>query len=313
MVDPAAVFDHTPVMRDEIVELLSPAPAGVVVDATLGGAGHASALLSAHSGITIHGFDQDPVARNAAAKKLESMADRVVIHSDRFDRCRIALADAGVESISGFLMDLGVSSPQLDVAERGFSYQHSGPLDMRMDPSASTTAAMVVNEYPVEELLDVLRAYGDERHAQRIARAIVASRPLSTTTDLAKVIVEAVPAAARRQPGHPAKRSFQAIRIEVNDELGILASAVNDLIDLLVPGGIGLVLTYHSGEDKLVKGQMRLAVEADDLPGMPRRSEFEWLFRGARTSGVQEVTLNPRSRSARLRGIRRKDRNGMDT
>ena len=313
MADPAAVFDHTPVMLDEIVELLSSVPAGVVVDATLGGAGHTAALLSASSNVTLHGFDQDPIARAAAARKLESMADRVVIHGDRFDHCRTVLADAGVESISGFLMDLGVSSPQLDVAERGFSYQHSGPLDMRMDPSASTTAAMIVNEYPVDELIDVLRAYGDERHAQRIARAIVASRPLSSTTELAAVIVEAVPAAARRQPGHPAKRSFQAIRIEVNDELGILASAVNDLIGLLVPGGIGLVLTYHSGEDKLVKGQMRLAVEADDLPGMPRQSEFEWLFRGAHTPSVDEVTANPRSRSARLRGIRRKDRSGVDT
>lgn len=305
MVEPTAHFDHTPVMVDEIVEVFSRVPSGVIVDATIGGAGHAAAILTNYSHLRVYGFDQDSVARAAAVDRLEPFADRVAIYADRFDRCAEILSQSGVDRIAGFLMDLGVSSPQLDVGQRGFSYRHDGPLDMRMDTTRTRTAETVVNEYPLDELIDVLRSYGDERHARRIARAIVEARPLTSTRQLADVIVEAVPAAARRQPGHPAKRSFQAIRIEVNDELSILSASIDALIGLLDTDGVGLVLTYHSGEDRIIKEAMRAAVGGTDLPGMPRSSEFDWLFRGARTPSVHEIDQNPRARSARLRGITR--------
>ncbi len=176
---------------------------------------------------------------------------------------------------------------------------------MRMDPEGRRSASDVVNGYPVDELTDLLRSYGDERHARRVAEAIVANRPISTTTELARVIVSAMPAAARRGPGHPAKRSFQAIRIEVNDELAILGDAVGDLSGRLGAGGVGLVLTYHSGEDRIVKDRLRTLIRGDDLPGMPSTSGFEWAWRGAKRPSERELEVNPRSSSARLRGIHR--------
>ena len=169
--DPAAKFDHEPVMVGEIVELFGDAPPGVIVDATIGGAGHAAATLQGHSHLTVFGIDQDPVARAAATARLSPHGNRASVHAARFDDAARVLAEAGVGEIAGFLMDLGVSSPQLDVAQRGFSYQHDGPLDMRMDPASPRRAADVVNDYPVDELIDVLRAYGDERNAPRIAGA----------------------------------------------------------------------------------------------------------------------------------------------
>jgi 16S rRNA (cytosine1402-N4)-methyltransferase len=175
-----------------------------------------------------------------------------------------------------------------------------------MDPDSSVTAAMVVNDYTVSELIDVLRSYGDERHAARIASAIVAARPISTTSELAEVVSAAVPAAARRKPGHPAKRSFQAIRIEANGELAILGDSVSAVIGRLEPGGIGLVLTYHSGEDRIVKHRMRTAIDGEDLAGMPSTSPYEWAWRGARRPSPAELERNPRASSARLRGIRRR-------
>jgi 16S rRNA (cytosine1402-N4)-methyltransferase len=303
---PRSDFEHEPVMAAETLAALQDMPAGAFVDATLGGAGHTKALLDARADVVVHGFDQDPDAIAGATDRLADYGARAVVHHARFDNATPELADHRVVEICGFLMDLGVSSPQLDWADRGFSYQHDGPLDMRMNTEQTRTAADVVNSYPVDELIDVLRSYGDERNAVRIAKAIEAHRPIKTTSELATIITEAVPAAVRRQPGHAAKRSFQAIRIEVNDELAILGPALDALIALLVPGGVGVVLTYHSGEDRIVKDRMRTAVEADDLPGMPSRSEFEWLFRGARTASEDEVLRNSRSKSARLRGIRRK-------
>lgn len=303
---PRSDFEHEPVMAAETLAALQDMPAGAFVDATLGGAGHTKALLDARADVVVHGFDQDPDAIAVATDRLADYGARAVVHHARFDNATPELADHRVVEICGFLMDLGVSSPQLDWADRGFSYQHDGPLDMRMNTEQTRTAADVVNSYPVDELIDVLRSYGDERNAVRIAKAIEAHRPIKTTSELATIITEAVPAAVRRQPGHAAKRSFQAIRIEVNDELAILGPALDALIALLVPGGVGVVLTYHSGEDRIVKDRMRTAVEADDLPGMPSRSEFEWLFRGARTASEDEVLRNSRSKSARLRGIRRK-------
>jgi 16S rRNA (cytosine1402-N4)-methyltransferase len=299
-------FSHEPVMIDAVVEACRTIPAGVFVDATVGGGGHAAALLDARGDLELHGFDQDPDAVEAARRHLERFGERALVHKARFDRAPEVLGHSGVEAIAGFLMDLGVSSPQFDRPERGFSYRFSGPLDMRMDPTATLTAAVVVNDYSPAELLDVLRSYGDERHARRIVDAVVARRPIETTAELADIVRDAVPAAARRQPGHPAKRSFQAIRIEVNRELAILAESLGALSALLVPGGIGLVLTYHSGEDRIVKDRLRDAVEGDDLHGLPRRSEFEWAWRGAERPSPEEVERNPRATSARLRGLRRR-------
>ena len=294
-------------MVSEITETFLGAPAGVVADLTLGGAGHARRLLESAEHICVHGFDRDEDALAAARDNLAPFGDRVVFHKTRFDEASSLLRGAGVTEISGFLMDLGVSSPQLDWAERGFSYRLDGPLDMRMDVGQVRSAADVVNGYTIGELIDVLRAYGDERHAQRIAAAIVANRPIDSTTRLAEVVADAYPGAARRKStGHPAKRSFQAIRIEVNDELTILGDTVDSMIDMLAPGGIGLVLSYHSGEDRIVKDRMRRAIEGETLPGMPSTTPFEWLWRGAHTPSDAEVDVNPRSRSARLRAIARK-------
>lgn len=302
-------FLHDPVMLDEIVAVASSLPTGAFADLTLGGAGHAHAILHAREDMNLHGFDRDADALAAASKRLESFGDRITTHRTRFDAAPGVLREHAATPISGFLMDLGVSSPQLDWAERGFSYRLDGPLDMRMDGRQTKNASNVVNDYSPGELIDVLRSYGDERHARRIVEAIVANRPIATTTELARTIADALPAAARRKSsGHPAKRSFQAIRIEVNDELSILGDTVKAMTELLAPGGVGLVLTYHSGEDRIVKDRMRRIIDRGALPGMPATSGFDWHWRGARTPSDGEIEQNPRARSARLRAITRLER-----
>lgn len=314
--DPA--FSHDPVMIDEITHILGDAAtqhsatgerAGdppVIADLTLGGAGHTSAILDTLPNLVVHGFDQDDDALDAASRRLHAFGPRSILHRTRFDHAARLLHEHGVDAVTGFLMDLGVSSPQLDWAERGFSYRLDGPLDMRMDTQQSQTAANIVNDYSVGELIDVLRSYGDERHAVRIANAIVDQRPIETTTELATVVAESLPAAVRRKStGHPAKRTFQALRIEVNNELAILGDTVDSMIEMLAPGGVGLVLTYHSGEDRIVKDRMRRAIDGETLPGMPSTTGFEWLWRGARTPTPEEIDRNPRARSARLRAITR--------
>lgn len=301
-------FHHDPVMKREIVEIFGELAPGAFADLTLGGAGHAEAALTANEQLIVHGFDRDDSAIAAASARLESYGDRAIVHTSRFDRAATLLRDLGVNELSGFLMDLGVSSPQLDVGERGFSYRIDGPLDMRMDHRDTKTAADIVNTYAPGELLDVLRSYGDERHASRIVSAIMAARPLTTTGELAQLVADAVPAAARRKStGHPAKRTFQALRIEVNAELEILGDTIDSMVDMLQPDGVGLVLTYHSGEDRITKDRMRTAIEGDAPPGMPTTSPYRWFFRGARTASDEEVEENPRARSARLRAITRVD------
>ncbi len=302
-------FAHAPVMRDVVVELFAPVPPGVVVDATVGGGGHAEALLDAHPHLMIIGLDQDPDALAAAGARLRRFGDRVTLRHTRFDGLAAVLDDLGHPQASGALFDLGVSSPQLDRAERGFSFRGEGPLDMRMDPSRPLRAADLVNEADERELAGILRALGDERHAGRIARAIVAARPLTTTTELAEVVRDAVPAPARRRGGHPARRTFQAIRIAVNDELAILPEAVDDAIDRLAAGGRCVVLAYHSGEDRIVKARFRhaatggwtgpshLPVPADVVPTV------RLLRRGALKPTEAEVADNPRAEAARLRAV----------
>jgi 16S rRNA (cytosine1402-N4)-methyltransferase len=302
-------FAHRPVMADEIVELFAPVPAGWLVDATLGGAGHATALLEAHPQLKVLGIDQDPDALAAAGVRLDRFGDRARTARSRFDSLAAVVA-ARVpdgEPVVGALFDLGVSSPQLDRADRGFSYRLDAPLDMRMDPDARRSADDVVNAYAEADLARVLRTYGDERFASRIARAIVAARPVRTTGALAEIVREAIPAAARRKGGHPAKRTFQAIRIEVNEELDVLPVALEAAIDVLAPGGRIAVLSYHSGEDRIVKQVLRQAETGGCTcpPGLPCACgavpTIRLLRRGGRTPGAAELERNPRAESARLR------------
>jgi 16S rRNA (cytosine1402-N4)-methyltransferase len=296
-------------MLEEVVAALAPVPPGVLLDATVGGGGHAGAVLRTRPDLTLVGLDRDDAALAAATEHLQDLRDRVTLRRARFDQLTTILRELGHERISAALFDLGVSSHQLDEADRGFSYRHEGPLDMRQDRREPRTAADVVNAYPADELARVLRTYGDERFATRIARAIVAARPLRTTTDLAAVVRDAIPAAARRRGGHPAKRTFQAVRIEVNDELSILADSLDQAIDFLAPGGRCAVLAYHSGEDRLVKERFRHHATGgvEPVPGLPLPDDVEpavRLVRGVpKTPRAAEVAANPRAESARLRVV----------
>ena len=305
-------FEHRPVMLDEITELFAMVPPGTVVDATLGGGGHSASLLRHHPQIDVLGIDQDAEALDAATEALSEFAPRVRTSHRRFDQLAEALDDHGVDEISGALFDLGVSSPQLDHADRGFSYRNEGPLDMRMDADQRWSAADVVNGYDERELADVIRRYGDERFARRIARAIVAARPLQSTTELAEVVTTAIPAAARRTGGHPAKRTFQAIRIEVNGELEVLPRALDQAVEATRTGGRIAVLAYHSGEDRIVKERFAVAAGAcecpPDLPCVCGAVQTVRLVRGVPkrpTSAEREA--NRRAASARLRVVEKID------
>lgn len=315
-VDPApagapTTFSHLPVMIDEIVETLGSVPSGWVVDATVGGAGHSAALLEAHPHLSVLGLDRDPRAIEAARTKLASFGARAEVRRTRFDELDATLDELGIAEIVGFLFDLGVSSPQLDEGERGFSYRHDGPLDMRMDPDSGPTASDVVNEYPERDLARLLTQYGDERFASRVARAIVQARPIQGTAELAELVRSAIPAAARRRGGHPAKRSFQAIRIEVNQELQVLGPALDQALGRLALGGRGAVLTYHSGEDRIVKQRFRTATGGDrptpprGLPVDPEPAPYALVRPATRTPSDAELEANPRAASARLRVIER--------
>ena len=303
-------FDHDPVMRGEITAVFSSVPSGTIVDATLGGGGHSAALLASRNDIDILGIDQDADALEAATTTLAGYADRVRTSRRRFDQLDEAMGEHGIEAISGALFDLGVSSPQLDRGDRGFSYRHEGPLDMRMDAGQTWSAADVVNGYGERDLARVIRRYGDERFADRIARAICAARPIQTTTELASVVTTAIPAAARRTGGHPAKRTFQAIRIEVNDELGVLPDALDAAVEATRPGGRIAVLAYHSGEDRIVKERFALASGVcdcpDDLPCVCGAIQTVRIVRGVpKKPSADEQASNRRAASARLRVVER--------
>ena len=302
-------FEHRPVMVDEIVDLLREVPSGTVVDATVGGGGHASALLRAAPQLSLLGLDRDAEAVQAARESLAEFGDRVVIRQVRFDALTTTMTELATHEISGALFDLGVSSHQFDRAERGFSYRFEAPLDMRMDLRDSRTAADLVNDLDERSLAGVLRELGDERYSTRIARAIVSSRPIHTTTHLADVVRDAIPAPARRRGGHPAKRTFQALRIAVNDELEVLPHALDDAIAALAPGGRCVVLSYHSGEDKIVKARFRRAATGgcECPPGLPCscgavRSVRE-LRPLKRRPTTAEIATNPRAESAILRAV----------
>jgi 16S rRNA (cytosine1402-N4)-methyltransferase len=298
---------HVPVMAGTVLELLRPRAGALIVDATLGLGGHAEALLDA--GATVVGLDRDPAALAAAT-------DRLAAHGERFHPVRTGFAELGtvlgglgVPAADGVLYDLGVSSMQLDEGPRGFSYRHDAPLDMRMDTDGPVTAADVVNTWPVPELIRVLRTYGEERFAPRIARAIEAARakaPIRTTGELADLVRDAIPAAARRTGPHPARRTFQALRIEVNGELDQITRSLPQAIDLLAPGGRVVVLSYHSLEDRIVKrtfaDEAAGSVSPPELPLVVHRApRLTLLTRRPLLPAADEVAANPRAESAKLR------------
>jgi 16S rRNA (cytosine1402-N4)-methyltransferase len=311
-------FQHRPVMDREVVELLASVPQGIVVDATVGGGGHARLLLEARPDLALIGIDRDADAVAAARATLAPFGDRArIVHGGFEDVAEILHSETGGHSaaggemsegnIMGILFDLGTSSPQLDRPERGFSYWGDAPLDMRMDAAQELTAEQVVNEYSERALEDLIRRNGEEHFARQIAARIVANRPLHTTADLVESVKEAVPARNRRRGGHPARRTFQAIRMEVNRELPNLADGLDESVHLLAPGGRVLVLAYHSLEDRIVKERfVKWAGAREQLPpGFPVEPEpkglVRLLTRRALRPGADEVAENPRARSARLR------------
>jgi 16S rRNA (cytosine1402-N4)-methyltransferase len=312
---------HVPVLLDRCVELLRPAltrnsPDGdgaVLIDATLGAGGHAERFLTEFPGLRLIGLDRDPDALWIAGERLAQFGDRVMLVRTRYDRIEGVLAQTAywTTEVDGVLFDLGVSSMQLDRTERGFSYAADAPLDMRMDPDAPLTAAEVLNTYDEKSLARVLREFGEERFASRIAAQIVrrrGRRPFATTGELVELLYEAIPAPARRTGGHPAKRTFQALRIAVNGELDSLRDALPAALNALAPGGRIVVMAYQSLEDRIVKNQFAAATASRTPPGLPVElpgygPEFVTLTRGAERAGTDEIALNPRSASVRLRAL----------
>jgi 16S rRNA (cytosine1402-N4)-methyltransferase len=312
----AAGSGHQPVLTDRVLALLGPAldrPGAVVLDGTLGRAGHALALLRENPGVSLIGVDTDPAAIEASRARLAPFATRVTLVHAVYDQIPAILARLGLPSVQGVLLDLGVSSPQLDDRDRGFAYSYDAPLDMRMDTGGPLTAADVVNTYSAADLARVLRDYGEERFARRIADAVVRARaaaPLHSTFQLTEIIRDSIPAPARRRGGNPAKRTFQALRIEVNGELDALARALPAALDALSVGGRIVVLAYHSLEDRLVKKAFAERSADKTPPGLPvplpsAQPEFRLLSRGAGKPGDDELAANPRAASARLRAAER--------
>jgi 16S rRNA (cytosine1402-N4)-methyltransferase len=307
---------HVPVLLDRVVALLQPAldhDGAVLVDATLGLGGHSEAVLTRCELAQVVGIDRDPEALRRAGERLAPFGDRFTAVHATYDEIPDVLAGLGLEHADGVLFDLGVSSMQLDVADRGFAYSEDAPLDMRMDPTSGPTAADVLNSYPQGELTRVLREYGEERFAPRIAAAIVRERdraPFSSSARLVELLYDAIPAPARRTGGHPAKRTFQALRIEVNDELGVLRRAIPAAIDAIAVGGRVVVESYHSLEDRLVKQAFAAVTSLDvppDLPFVPadREPELRLVTRGAERADDDEISANPRAASVRLRAVER--------
>ncbi|MFL6141569.1 MAG: 16S rRNA (cytosine(1402)-N(4))-methyltransferase RsmH [Labedaea sp.] len=309
-------LSHEPVLLDRVLALFAPAlaeRAAVLVDATVGLGGHADALLAAHPALTLVGLDRDPNALAASTDRLARHGDRVRLVHAVYDRMPEVLAGLGLSTVDGVLFDLGVSSMQLDVAERGFAYAKDAPLDMRMDQTAGKTAADVLNTYPAEELSRVLRDYGEERFAWRIAKAVARERdrePFATSERLVRLLYDTVPAASRRSGGHPAKRTFQALRIEVNGELDVLRLALPAALAALRVGGRIVVESYQSLEDRLVKQAFGELARSRTPPGLPvelpgHGPTLRLLTRGAETADEQEIAHNPRAASVRLRAAER--------
>ena len=303
-------FHHISVLLDECIDGLNIKPDGVYVDGTLGGAGHSFQIAARLSTGRLIGIDRDPVALAAAAKRLEPYKDRVTLVHSNFCEIASVLRELQIEGVDGILLDLGVSSPQLDDGARGFSYMADAPLDMRMNDEDPLTAAEVVNTWPYEELKRILYDYGEERYAPKIAAAICARReqqPIRTTLELVDIIRSTMPASALREKQHPAKRRFQAIRIAVNDELGSVEKVMRDAIPCLNPGGRLAIITFHSLEDRIVKNGMADAAKGCTCPpNFPvcvcgKKPKVKLISRKPIVSGDEELERNPRARSAKLR------------
>ncbi len=304
-------FTHISVLLNEVLEGLNIKPDGIYVDGTLGGAGHSFEIAKRlDAGGRLIGIDRDDNAIAAATKRLEPYKDRVTIVRDNYLNTLDILDTLGIKAIDGMLLDLGVSSHQFDEGERGFSYREDAPLDMRMDRRDELTAFEVVNGYSEQELFRIIRDYGEDSFAKNIAKHIVRARsekPIETTFELADVIKAAIPARVREGKGHPAKKTFQAIRIEVNSELDILKDSINGLIDVLKPGGRLCIISFHSLEDKIVKNAFRTAEDPcicpKDFPVCVcgRKSKGKVITRKAVTAGVEELEMNNRAHSAKLR------------
>ncbi|MCA1053414.1 16S rRNA (cytosine(1402)-N(4))-methyltransferase RsmH [Rossellomorea aquimaris] len=305
------MFKHTTVLLKETVDGLNIKEDGVYVDCTLGGAGHSEYLLSQLSDEGhLYCFDQDETAILNAKEKLSSHEGKVTFVQSNFRNLREELADLGVHSVDGILYDLGVSSPQLDTPERGFSYHHDAPLDMRMDLDAEISAYDVVNHWSFEDLVRIFYRYGEEKFSKQIARKIEAAReekPIETTGELVELIKEGIPAPARRKGGHPAKRVFQAIRIAVNDELGAFEDSLEQAIEILAKGGRVSVITFHSLEDRMCKTMFKEKASGPDLPpGLPIiPKEYEPILKLVTRKPIlpseEELAENNRARSAKLR------------
>ena len=304
-------------MRDRCVDLLAPAiaqsPNPVVIDGTLGLGGHTEALLQRFENLTVIGIDRDEIALARATERLAPYADRIKTAHCVFDQISSIAHEFGFTKINGALFDLGVSSIQLDESERGFSYSQDAPLDMRMDRSQGITASEIVNTYEPGKLVHILRAYGEEKFATRIVENIVKARakaPLNSTTELATLVKESIPAATRRTGGNPAKRTFQALRIEANDELGAITRALPDALDLLMVGGRLVVMSFQSLEDRIVKEIFAEASTSKSPRNLPIElpeyaAKFSLVFRSSETPSQEELASNPRSASVRLRAIER--------
>ena len=303
-------FHHVSVLLEECLDALAIRPDGIYVDGTLGGAGHSSEIAKRLTSGRLIGIDRDPIALEAAGKRLEPYQDRVTLCHSNFSEMAQVLQQLQMPGVDGILLDLGVSSPQLDDARRGFSYMADAPLDMRMNGCDSLNAETVVNTWPQEELKRILYTYGEERYAPQIAAAICRHRqtaPIQTTLELVDVIRSAMPPAALREKQHPAKRSFQAIRIAVNDELGAVERIMEDAIGLLNPGGRLAIITFHSLEDRIVKTAMAEAAKGCTCPpSFPvcvcgKKPQVKLISRKPIVASDEELEFNPRSRSAKLR------------
>jgi 16S rRNA (cytosine1402-N4)-methyltransferase len=307
---------HVPVLLDRVVSLLAPAldhEGAVMVDATLGLGGHTEAVLTRCAPARVIGIDRDPEALRRAGERLAPFGDRFTAVHAVYDEIPEVLQEQGLAEVDAVLFDLGVSSMQLDVTERGFAYREDAPLDMRMDGTTGQTAADVLNTYPEAELARVLREYGEEKFARRIAGAVVRERarePFTTSARLVELLYAEIPAPARRTGGHPAKRTFQALRMEVNDELAVLRRALPAAVDAIAVGGRVVVESYHSLEDRLVKQTFTAATRSEvppDLPFVPAGMEpaFRLVTRGAEQATPAEIEDNPRAASVRLRAVER--------
>ena len=303
-------FHHVSVLLEECIEALNIKPDGIYVDGTLGGGGHSSRIAAQLTTGRLIGIDRDPVALAAAGERLKPFADRVTLVHSNFDEMDTVLKDLGISGVDGILMDLGVSSPQLDDGSRGFSYMADAPLDMRMNGEDTLDARQIVNTWSYEELKRILYDYGEERYAPRIGAAICKRReeaPIETTLELVDIIRGAMPAAALREKQHPAKRSFQAIRIAVNDELGSVERVMKQAVPCLNPGGRLAVITFHSLEDRIVKNAMAEAAKGCICPRefpvcvCGRKPQVKIITRKPITATDDELAANPRARSAKLR------------